>query len=384
MSNKIFLINENNQLRPLVEQPYANEDLLQSLLERYPDLLAGDQVDPENPRRWLLVKREMEVPDDEDAGGRWSLDHLFLDQDGILTLVEVKRASDTRARREVVAQMLDYAANAVLYWPVETIKGAYEETARAAAVDPIAALEKFLAGASPDDFWAKVKVNLEAEKIRMVFVADAIPRSLQRIVEFLNEQMDPAEVLAIELKQFVGQDVRTLVPRLLGQTAKTATKAGVHGVERPGARWDAETFATQARASGHEDVIPVASRLREWFEKEGLGIRWGNGKEATFTGRFLIGGEDKEIFRVFSSGMLGVNLDSIPSSGFSDHMRIMLRAVPGARTTDSRNPTLRSITHPEACEKLLEVLEFARQHFAKTSSTKPGNPDRMEGLDDTR
>jgi hypothetical protein len=53
----------------------------------------------------------------------------------------------------------------------------------------------------------------------MVFVADRIPPELQRIVEFLNEQMDPAEVLAIELRQFLGGGVKTLAPRVLGQTA---------------------------------------------------------------------------------------------------------------------------------------------------------------------
>src|SRR5262249_3604083 len=31
----------------------------------------------------------------------WSVDHLFLDQDAVRTLVEVKRGSDTRIRREV-------------------------------------------------------------------------------------------------------------------------------------------------------------------------------------------------------------------------------------------------------------------------------------------
>jgi len=40
-----------------------------------------------------------------------SLDHLFLDEAGVPTLVEVKRSSDTRARREMVAQMLDYFNN---------------------------------------------------------------------------------------------------------------------------------------------------------------------------------------------------------------------------------------------------------------------------------
>jgi hypothetical protein len=66
------------------------------------------------------------VPDEEGGVGRWSLDHLFLDQDAVPTLVEVKRSSDTRIRREVVGQLIDYAANAVVYWPVEALRGAFE------------------------------------------------------------------------------------------------------------------------------------------------------------------------------------------------------------------------------------------------------------------
>ena len=55
---------------------------------------------------------------------------------GIPTLVEVKRSTDTRLRREVVGQMLDYAANAVVYWPVERLEAEFETTARAAGNDP--------------------------------------------------------------------------------------------------------------------------------------------------------------------------------------------------------------------------------------------------------
>ena len=86
---------------PMQEAPYDSESLLQKLLADHPDLLAGDQINAEEPRRWLLITREMAVPGEQDGAGRWSLDHLFLDQDAIPTLVEVKRSSDTRIRREV-------------------------------------------------------------------------------------------------------------------------------------------------------------------------------------------------------------------------------------------------------------------------------------------
>jgi hypothetical protein len=102
VTGKIYLLQENGSLESLTEQPYASESLLQELLGTYPDLLAGDQISESAPRRWLLVSREMGVPLEEDGGGQMSLDHLFLDQDGIPTLIEVKRSSDPRIRREVV------------------------------------------------------------------------------------------------------------------------------------------------------------------------------------------------------------------------------------------------------------------------------------------
>src|SRR4051812_33234305 len=98
--------------------------------------MAGDQFDPASPRRWLLVTREMSIPSEEGGFSRWSLDHLFLDQDAIPTLVEVKRSTDTRIRREVVGQMLDYAANAVVYWPIETIRARFEVRCTARGQDP--------------------------------------------------------------------------------------------------------------------------------------------------------------------------------------------------------------------------------------------------------
>lgn len=107
MSGGIFLIQSNGELVEMREQAYDSEDVLQELLATYPNLLSGDQINPSSPRKWLLVTREMGVPDEEDAADRWSLDHLFLDQDAIPTLIEVKRNSDTRIRREVVGQMLD-------------------------------------------------------------------------------------------------------------------------------------------------------------------------------------------------------------------------------------------------------------------------------------
>jgi hypothetical protein len=69
---------------------------LQELLAGNIHLLPGAQINRDNPRRWLLIRREAGVPDHDGGGGWWSVDHLAVDQDAVPTCVEVKRASDTR------------------------------------------------------------------------------------------------------------------------------------------------------------------------------------------------------------------------------------------------------------------------------------------------
>jgi hypothetical protein len=104
LAGRIYLLDGESKLIAMEESAYDSESLLQKLLADHPDLLAGEQINAEEPRRWLLVTREMTVPGEQDGAGRWSLDHLFLDQDAIPTLVEVKRSSDSRIRREVIGQ----------------------------------------------------------------------------------------------------------------------------------------------------------------------------------------------------------------------------------------------------------------------------------------
>ena len=170
MAGRIYLLKEDSKLLAMEEASYDSESLLQKLLADHPDLLAGDQIDAEEPRRWLLVTREMAVPGEQDGAARWSLDHLFLDQDAIPTLVEVKRSSDTRIRREVIGQMLDYAANAVAYWPVEEIKAKFESRCKDDGDDPETELVGLLGeGQDVSTFWQSVKTNLQAGRVRLLF-----------------------------------------------------------------------------------------------------------------------------------------------------------------------------------------------------------------------
>ena len=274
---KIFIVGKNqDNLIALEETSYATEAVLQLLLAKYPDLIPGDQIDPENPRRWLFVAREMGVPGGADEGGRWSLDHLFLDQEGIPTFVECKRASDTRARREVVAQMLDYAANGIEYWKMDQLRQVAAETAqnRGSSLDSDIAS---MLGENEDEadveaYWENVENNLRNRRVRLVFVSDSTPKELRRLVEFLNEEMANVEVLAVEIKQFQtegGQSQKALVPRVVGLTETArSTKGASTKSKRPTTR---EEFLAKCSPETGQFFVRVLDRA----EERGHIIYWG-------------------------------------------------------------------------------------------------------------
>lgn len=382
MPGAIFLVRPGETLVELRESPYDSENILQRLLADYPALLAGDQMDPADPRRWLFVSQEMGVPESEGTGDRWSLDHLFLDQDAVPTLIETKRSSDTRIRREVVGQMLDYAANAVMYWPIEKVMAAYERTCQSRGVDASLTLSEFLRESiSPDDYWKQVDTNLKAGRIRMVFVADEIPATLRRIVEFLNGQMDPAEVLAVEVKQFVGESIQTLVPRVIGATAEAEAK------KRPptsgGTVWTDARFCEDLRNAGHPELEHVLHEVQAWAESRELRSYWGTGKVGSYGPYLASRGRKLVCVYFYADGTCSVAftyIQAVPGFESEERRRELAEklnqiegfTLPTDRLTGWSRFPMTALVPPEALTRFLAVLDWyfttVRNAIAESSS----------------
>src|ERR1700744_5873676 len=79
MADDVIFVREGERLVSRAVAPYEAEAVLQELLEHHPQLLAGYEMSRSDPRRFLLVCREAPVAD-QGGAGRWSLDHLFVDQ----------------------------------------------------------------------------------------------------------------------------------------------------------------------------------------------------------------------------------------------------------------------------------------------------------------
>ena len=292
MAERIYVRNAEGRLEPLAEEPFSTEDALQRLLADHPELLDGEQMRPGDPRRWILVTREQGIADTAGAAARWALDLLVIDQDATPTLVEVKRGANSEVRRTVVGQMLDYAANAPQVWTADKLRRTFE--ARPDAEERLAHL---LGDEEPDadEFWEDVARNLDAKRLRLLFVADSIPDELRQVVEFLNEQMPNVEVLAVEIKQFRGKGestTQTFVPRVIGRLAaspgrstsgrrpKKLTREELLGsLPDEGAR-DAVTrlFTVaeecDARLEEKESSISIRMRCSTWEHKQPITVAW--------------------------------------------------------------------------------------------------------------
>lgn len=361
---KIFMVgNDPLVLTQMEERPFESEADLQRLLERYSDLLPGDEVDPDEPRRWLFVGREVGVPGGEGEPDWWSLDHLFLDQDGIPTFVECKRASDTRARREVVAQMLDYAANGTAYWELDRLRQLAAESAKNAK-ESLEDRIRALTGdeAEVEAYWQKVDANLRAGRVRLMFVADEVPRELRRLVEFLNQQMPNVDVLALEMRQFVADGHRALAPRVVGRVPVKRRPA-------PARQWDEPRFM-EALERHHPGAAATARQLLDWGERNGRYVWWGRGANSgSFFPMLDAGGRSHSFFSVWTSGTVEVQFQMMyvrppmDAEARRQELARRLNDIPGVSIPADalrRRPSipLIALADPNAMQQFLSAFEW--------------------------
>jgi len=367
MSSGVFVLKDQETLIPMQPASFASEEDFQRLLANFPALLSGEQIDPNAPRQWLLVAREKSIASEENGAARWAIDHLFLDQDGVPTLVEVKRSTDTRIRREVVGQMLDYAANCVVYWPVEELRQQFETNCAARGDDPSDAIAGVIGPERDvDSFWDQVKTNLRAGKVRMLFVADQIPNELKRIVEFLNEQMDPAEVLALELRQFEGEGLKTLVPIVYGQTQEAQQNKAAGAPKRS---WDFASISAELERQGGRQAVRVAEKIKTWMDNRADEVVFGTGaKEGSVTAKFVQFGKPFYPISISTAGKGGVwvgfNYIQNPPFDSEERRRELLRRVnliEGVSLPDAdsgRKISIALLSNDAELAKLLSAMDW--------------------------
>ena len=305
---KVYVVQEGGKTTAMDTVRCKDEGTeLQDILERNLDLLPGDQIEPDAPPRWMLVKREMPVPDPNDGCDRWSIDFFLVDQEAMPTFVECKRFSDTRSRREVVAQMLEYAANGHHYWTKEQIREYAEQAAKAQSQTIEDALRR-LTGTEqdPDEFFSRVQDNLREAQLRLVFFLEEAPFELRSMVDFLNKQMQRSEVLIVEARQFERDGMKVVVPTLFGFTeqARMAKRTVIDRPRLPRSAWDKQRFFDAARNNLTPEQVMAVRKVYDCFMRVGR-VTWGTGASVG-TANAWFGDREPSIMGVDTHGGFGI------------------------------------------------------------------------------
>jgi hypothetical protein len=338
-----ILIQDERGVRKL-EEGYATEEELQTFLRDHAELIPVDEIELGTPPL-LCIGWEVSV-----ASG--SEDLLYVDETGLLTIVETKLRKNPEARREVVGQVLEYGAQASAWSPNDIEAKAQKFLSSAQCPQEYRgltlerALRHFLErtgspareGFSYENFLNLASGNLERGHVRLVIAIDEPPDPLLRIVEFVNRFSERFEMYLIQLKRFhdkaSGQNI--FVPALFGRVVRPETKRG------RGRQWDRERFFQQAQEKCPEG-LPVLTRLVDFADRDEA-ITWGRGASiGTFQFLFSVqGGRKLPAFFVGADGRMSFDfwtlkkwLDPSVVASYRDHLALAKDIPREAISTDT-------------------------------------------------
>lgn len=166
--------------------------------------------------------------------------------------------------------------------------------------------------------------------------------------------MSPAEVLAVEIKQYTGQGQQALVPRVIGQTEQAIQKKSTLKAERK--QWDEESFFTKLSNEHGPDVTDTARRILQWAEQNALIVWWGKGqKDGSFYPMLHHRSEKYWTIAVWTSGTVQVQFGMMKERPpFDDEARRLDLLDRLNKLPDVAIPPNRITTYPSISLSALE------------------------------
>ncbi len=256
------------------KEPLGKEAWLEQALVTRPDLLLLDRIDSQSGKP-MLIGRQLNFPD------RGTLDLLFLEATGVLTLVETKLVKNHEARREVLAQILDYAsclAEMSFEDLEESIFSPAQPLENQEPKDLVAAIWKFAGHGEPkgdgynrwsDEFKRRVTDNLRRRCLRLLIIADHIDHRLRDILAFTVGGARPDFQIAlveIPLYTFGALGERHLVV----PTVHWSWTPSIQPIDPPTTKiqWTEDTFLKQTRFNnaGDQVTIEMVEHILRWMK----------------------------------------------------------------------------------------------------------------------
>lgn len=195
------------------EQDFENEAALQKILYESPEIIPLEKLG-ENWTKPKLFIKEAGLP------GSGNTDLIGIDEDGGITIIECKLATNADIRRKVIGQVLEYAAYLwqLPYEEFDRICSKAEGWGDKGLTDVMR--EKTTENReswSDESFRRRVSSTLDKGNFLLIIAVDALNDELRRVIQFLNSRGEGSpNICALELRQFQTADIRMLVPELFG------------------------------------------------------------------------------------------------------------------------------------------------------------------------
>jgi hypothetical protein len=147
--------------------------------------------------------------------------------------------------------------------------------------------------------------------------------------------MKDVEVLAVEVKQFNGENLKTLVPRVIGQTSQAEQ------IKNPGQKrqWDEQSFMEDLLKKVPSEDVSVVKKLLEWAYKNTPRIWWGQGSQnGSFYPIIDLPNISRQVFSVWTSGKVEIEFQWM--SRVEDPEKLLtfrekLNAIPGVHIPEN-------------------------------------------------
>ena len=311
---KILLIEGQNS-KVIDKVKFTEEGKLQDYLEEYPSLIPLADI-VEGASDLLCIGREV-------GAGPGAIDLLFIDKDGLLTVVETKLAKNPEARRTVIGQIIEYASY-ISQWSADDVYRIANEYLNS-NLDEV--IQKMSEGEfSDEDFMSKVGQNLKDGKMRLIIAVDELIEPLRATVTFLNRN-STFDILLLQVSSFEESKIKkVLIPSLFGYAPPP--------INPPREPWNLERFLADTRKRCEQEAMDTITELYDFTRDNANSVSWGKGSLfGSFTFRKL--GHDilVSIFTVYSNGSIQLSFGEMKGKEVKEEVlqsfRAKLNKIPG-------------------------------------------------------
>jgi hypothetical protein len=194
--------------------------------------------------------------------------------------------------------------------------------------------------------------------------------------------MDPAEILAIELRQYEEEGLRTIVPTIFGQTEEAQQRKTVTGPKR---QWDEALLFEELSRHVVPDLLPVARRITDRIKAKSDEVVLGRGvRDGSIGAGFKQQGSRFLAIQLWTTGAVALNFGYMSKPPFDDNEIRQgwidrLRAVPGVTLpldASTRYPNIALLVLSPHVDAFLKAMDWLANRLRASTKDDP-SPDQM-------